>query len=49
MTWHGAREFLAMGGYGVYVWSAYAVTAALLGIEAWLAWRRRRRALKARP
>ena len=49
MTWHSAREFLAMGGYGGYVWSAYVVTAALLGVEAWLAWRRRRRALGPRP
>jgi heme exporter protein CcmD len=49
MTWHSAREFLAMGGQGAYVWGAYAATAALLGIEAWLAWRRRRRALGPRP
>ena len=24
--------FLAMGGYGAYVWSAYAVTALVLGV-----------------
>ncbi|HWI12535.1 MAG TPA: heme exporter protein CcmD [Burkholderiaceae bacterium] len=49
MTWHSTHEFFAMGGYGAYVWSAYAVTAALLGVEAWLARRRRRRALERRP
>jgi heme exporter protein D len=46
MNWHGAREFFAMGGYGSYVWSAYAVSAALMGIEAWLARRRRQRAFE---
>lgn len=25
-------EFLAMGGYAVYVWSAYAIFAVLMGI-----------------
>ena len=33
-----------MGGYGLYVWGAYLVTAALMGLEPWLASRRRRRA-----
>ncbi len=26
-------EFFAMGGYGFYVWGAYAVTAALIAVE----------------
>ena len=26
-------DFFAMGGYAFYVWSAYAVTAALIAIE----------------
>jgi heme exporter protein D len=26
-------EFLAMGGYGFYVWSSYGVTFALLALE----------------
>jgi heme exporter protein D len=47
MNWHSAAEFFDMGGYGVYVWGAYAVTAALMAIEPWLAARRRRRALVA--
>jgi heme exporter protein D len=47
MNWHSAAEFFDMGGYGAYVWGAYAVTAALMAIEPWLAARRRRRALGA--
>ena len=26
-------EFLAMGGYGFYVWGAYVVTVALIAVE----------------
>ena len=26
-------EFLAMGGYGFYVWGSYAVTAIVIGLE----------------
>jgi len=47
MNWNSATEFFAMGGYGFYVWSAYAATAGVLALEAWLALRRRRRALAA--
>lgn len=39
--------FLAMGGYGVYVWSAYAVTALVLGVLV-LASLRARRSMRAR-
>ena len=38
-------EWLAMGGHGVYVWSAYAVSVAALlgmGVWPWLALRRAR-------
>jgi heme exporter protein D len=32
MNWHSASEFLAMGGYALYVWGSYAVTLiALIG------------------
>jgi len=47
MIWKNAAEFFAMGGYATYVWGAYAATALLMGFEAWLTVRRRRRALKA--
>jgi len=39
------REFLAMGGYGAYVWSAYGITALVLVANALAAWRGERRAL----
>jgi len=45
MTWASAGEFFAMGGYGVYVWGAYAVTAVFMVVEATLTIRRRRRAM----
>ena len=47
MNWGSAENFFAMGGYGAYVWGAYAVTAVLMALEPVLAARRRRRALDA--
>jgi heme exporter protein D len=44
MNWHSASEFFAMGGYGLYVWGAYAVTALIMLVEPWLAARRHRQA-----
>jgi heme exporter protein D len=37
-------QFLAMGGYGGYVWGAYGVTFALLAIEVLLLSKRKREA-----
>ena len=45
MIWNSAGDFFAMGGYALYVWGAYAVTAACLLIEPVLASRRHRRAV----
>ena len=45
MSWAAASDFLAMGGHGVYVWTAYGVTALVLAIEPLLARRRAARAL----
>jgi len=42
--WANAADFFAMGGYGFYVWGAYAVTAACMLIDPLLAARRHRRA-----
>lgn len=42
-TW---REFIAMGGYGLYVWSAYGLSAALLIANVLAAIRRERRVLR---
>jgi heme exporter protein D len=30
MNWHNWSEFMAMGGYALYVWGSYAVTLAVL-------------------
>jgi heme exporter protein D len=47
MQWGSASEFFAMGGYGLYVWASYGVTALALCAEPVLAARRHRRALAA--
>ena len=47
MIWNSASEFFAMGGYGAYVWGAYAVTALCLAVEPLLAIRRHARARRA--
>jgi heme exporter protein D len=39
--------WLAMGGYAVFVWPAYAVALTVLGGFAFWSWRRRRRAIQA--
>jgi heme exporter protein D len=44
MNWNSAAEFFAMGGYGLYVWGSYAVTALVMLIEPILAAKRHRRA-----
>ena len=49
MNWGSASEFFAMGGYGLYVWGSFGVTAAALLIEVVLVRRRladTRRALR---
>ena len=35
MNWGSAEEFFAMGGYGVYVWGSYGVTAVAIAAELW--------------
>jgi heme exporter protein D len=35
-------EFLAMGGYGGYIWGAYGVTLLLLAVEVFLLLKRKR-------
>ena len=41
MQWHSLKEFLAMGGYGIYVWPSFGVTALCLIWEVLaLRWRR---------
>ena len=40
-------EFLAMGGYGWYVWGSYGVAVVALALEIWALARRSRAARKA--
>ena len=47
MQWGSVSEFFAMGGYGLYVWGAYAVTAVVIAAEV-VALIRRGRTLRAR-
>lgn len=47
MQWGSVAEFVAMGGYGLYVWGAYAVTAAVIVAEL-VALMRRGRTLRGR-
>ena len=44
MNWESAGQFWAMGGYGFFVWSSYAVTAVLIAAELFAVSRRMRRA-----
>ena len=44
MSWGSVSEFLAMGGYGFYVWGAYDVTFILIALELAFLVRRHRRA-----
>lgn len=47
MNWHSLAEFVAMGGYGLYVWGSYAMCGGLLAWEATMLLHRRRCALEA--
>jgi heme exporter protein D len=44
MIWSSLSDFLAMGGYALYVWGAYGVTFGVLAWEVALLRSRRRRA-----
>ena len=41
MSWASWSDFFAMGGYALYVWGSYAVTAGLIVVELALLVRRR--------
>jgi len=45
MNWGSLDNFLAMGGYGLYVWGSYAVTLALIVAELVLLARRKHNAV----
>lgn len=40
--WNSFSDFLAMGGYGLYVWGSFGVTAAVMTIEPILVARHRK-------
>jgi len=44
MHWKSVSDFFAMGGYALYVWGAYVMTAACLALEVAALRRRARRA-----
>lgn len=46
MSWGSWSDFLAMGGYALYVWGSYAVTAGLIAVEVIMLVLRRRNALR---
>src|SRR5262249_8284694 len=45
MNWGSLDNFLAMGGYGLYVWGSYGVTLVLIAAELILLARRKRSAM----
>lgn len=44
MNWHSLQDFLAMGGYGSYVWGSFSVVFGLMLLEVWTLGRREREA-----
>ena len=45
MSWGSLDNFLAMGGYGLYVWGSYGVTLVVIAAELILLARRKRNAV----
>ena len=45
MIWASWSDFFAMGGYAIYVWGSYVVTAVLMAAEVILVFRRHRKTL----
>ena len=44
MNWHSLADLLDMGGYALYVWGSFGMTAVVLGWEAVMLLQRHRRA-----
>lgn len=42
MVWNSWSDFVAMGGYGLYVWGSFGVTALVLAAEIFAVGARRR-------
>ncbi|WP_295644391.1 heme exporter protein CcmD [uncultured Methylibium sp.] len=41
MNWSSVSDFLAMGGYGLYVWGSFGMVALAIAIEVWQLFSRR--------
>jgi heme exporter protein D len=35
LNWASASDFVTMGGYGLYVWGSFGITALVMLIEVW--------------
>lgn len=46
MQWNSLAEFLAMGGYAVYVWPSFGACALLMAVETVLVRQRQRAAVE---
>lgn len=46
MHWNSAAEFFAMGGYALYVWGSFGITAAVMAVEVLLLGRQRAQVLR---
>jgi heme exporter protein D len=46
MNWASWSDFFAMGGYALYVWGSYAVSAGLIAVEVIMLLIRKRNALR---
>jgi heme exporter protein D len=46
MQWHSISEFLEMGGYALYVWSSFGISALVVVAEIWQLRARRRDILR---
>ncbi len=49
MKWDSVGDFLAMGGYGLYVWGSFVVTAVVIVVEIVVLAARHRAAMKRLP
>jgi heme exporter protein D len=47
LNWASVSDFLAMGGYGLYVWGSFGVTALVMLLELWSLSMRRKSLLAA--
>ncbi|GAB4213520.1 MAG: hypothetical protein Fur007_07920 [Rhodoferax sp.] len=46
MQWHSLSEFLEMGGYALYVWGSFGITALVIAGEIWQVRAQRRAVLR---